>query len=298
MTAPFRSHFLGTLQGIGVIPEIDLTTNAGGWDRVGFNIPCPLFTCRKGHGIKDINHPSYAAVAYGLIREVGKIASSGMIHLGSDERKAAEECFAEVSDVQPLYEPFENKLAYLLQFDDLVSDQIIRWSNEEGVEYPGRLGSITQCRKGDCRSDSSIGKWIATVDLHVGGPYTIYSTTKELALRKPFAILAEVGSVDAYDFGKYHMLMRMLAFAMGVSDMKEWSRGMFEESFTQLCVAMFGSSNGCFEFARSDDGSDLAAARAEANRAAMCAERTRNVTRHIYRPEFQEKVATVEIQPN
>jgi len=220
-----------------------------------------------------------------------------MVHLGSDERKNGDTCLAEVSNEKLEFEPFEKKLAYLLKYDGILSDQIIRWSNEEGVDYPGRLGNITQCRKGDCRTNTS-GRWIATVDLQVGGPYEIYSATKELSFRKPFAILAEVGSIDSTYFDKYSMPKRMLAFAMGLSDMKAWSRGMFEESFTPLCEAMFGSHDSCSDFAKSNTGIEETYIRSAGRVSAMCNDRTRNVTRHIYRRAFQEKFESVEVKPN
>lgn len=263
---------------------------------MGFNVQCPLVTCRKGQGVQDISEPSYTAVAYRLVREVEKIATSGMIHLGSDERKSGEACFSEVTDTLPNFASFEKRLAYLLEYDG-IGEQVIRWANEEGVEYPGRLGHITQCRKGDCRTENT-GRWIATVDLQVGGPYHIYTSAKELALRKPWAIIAEAGNVDTSVLGKDNLPKRMLAFAMGISEMDEWSRGMFEENFTRLCFTMLGSGGECSDFAKSNSGVDEAAFRSEVHREALCSERTRNITRHIYRPEFQEKVEAVEVKPN
>lgn len=281
------------------MPEIALSTNAGGLYHTSFNVPCPSYTCRRGQGVQDITHPRYAAVAYNLIREVEEIATSGMIHLGSDERASAKECFVEaLGNEEPDFSSFEKKLSYLLEFDGTIrSNRIIRWSNEEGIDYFGHLGNVTQCREGDCRTEST-GDWIATVDIQKEGPYGIYNSARELALRRPSAIVAEVGKIDLASFDIYHIPKRMLAFAMGISDMKEWSRGMFEETFTDLCDAMFGNSTGCSDFATTNHGIDDAALREERNRNTFCNERTRNVTRHIYRPEFQERVVSVEIQPN
>jgi hypothetical protein len=222
-----------------------------------------------------------------------------MIHLGSDERSGANECFLEAKGEKPDFESFENKLSYLLEFDSTMKNKIIRWSNEEGIDYPGRLGTTTQCREGDCRTETDdSGDWIATVDIQAGGPYGIYNAARDLALRKPFAIVAEVGKIDAASMKVHHVSQRLLAFAMGISDMKEWSRGMFEETFTHLCQFIFGNNTGCSDFAMSNEGIDEAASRPELNRKALCSERTSNTAHHIYRPEFQERVATVEIQPN
>ena len=276
------------------MPEVSLTTNSAGLYSVGFNVACPDYTCRTGQGVQDLTMPLYTPVAYGLIREVARLATSGMIHLGSDERVGASECFAEVSEEQPDFPSFEKKLEHLLKFDGITKSQIVRWSNDETIEYKDRLGSITQCRVGDCRTDST-DKWIATVDIQVGGAYKIYNLARELALRKPMAIVAEIGEVTSSTVEVYHIPKRMLAFAMGISDMKEWSQGMFEDTFTLLCREIFGPAAGCFEFAKSDDAIPEAALRLERNKQTICHERTRNETRYVYRPEFQERVASVEV---
>lgn len=276
------------------MPEVSLTTNAAGLYSAGFNVACPSFTCRKGQGVQDISRQLYAPVAYGLIREVAVLASSGMIHLGSDERVAAAECFAEVTDEQPNFSSFEKKMAHLLEFDGITKSQIVRWSNEENIEYHDRLGSITQCRVGDCRTDDT-SKWIATLDIQQGGAYKIYNLARELALRKPMAIIAEIGEVTNTAVSAYHIPKRMLAFAMGISDMKEWSQGMFEDTYTRFCRELFGPAAGCLEFAKVDLAIPEAASRLEANRQALCTQRTRNATLYIYRPEFQEKFTAQEI---
>lgn len=292
-----NSQLLDTVQGIGIMPEIPLSTSAGGLYHTGFNVPCPIYTCQQGQGVQDISQPRYTAVAYNLIREVEKIATSGMIHLGSDERKSANACFVEAFGGKPDFALFENKLSHLLEFDGITKNKIIRWFNEEGIDYPGRLGTTSQCREGDCRNENT-GDWIATVDIQKEGPYGIYNSARELALRKPSAIVAEIGKMDLVSMDRDHIPKRMLAFAMGISDMKEWSRGMFEETFIILCNDMFGNNTGCSEFAMTNDGIGESASSPERKREMFCNERTRNITRHIYRPEFQERVESVEIRPN
>lgn len=261
---------------------------------VGLNVPCAKFTCEKGQGVQDISKPLYTPLAYGLIREIERIATSGMIHLGSDERVNGAQCFIEAFDEIPDFASFEKKLGFLLEFDGITSSQIVRWSNDENIEYSDRLGSITQCREGDCRTEST-GHWIATLDLLKGGPYEIYNSARELALRKPMAIVAEIGEMLQDDFGQSHILMRMLAYAMGISDMKEWSQGMFEERFIALCTDIFGLKAGCSDFSQSNEGIPNVTFRAEDNKQRLCLQRTRNVTRYIYRPEFQENITWVEI---
>ncbi len=276
------------------MPEISLTTNTAGLYDVGFNVPCATFTCQKGLGVQDINKPLYAPLAYGLIREVETIATSGMMHIGSDERVSGAECFEEALDETPDFASFEQKLKYLLEFDGITNSQIVRWSNEENIEYPDRLGTITQCREGDCRTGNT-GSWIATFDLQKGGPYEIYNSARELVLRNPMAIVAEVGNILRDESEHYNIPKRMLAYAMGISDIKEWSQGMFEETFIPLCTELFGPTAGCSEFSKSHEGIEGASALPIANQERLCQERTRNTTRHVYRPEFQEIVTSVEV---
>ena len=277
------------------MPEISLSTNAAGLYEIDQNVECPKYLCATGHGVQDINNSDFLSTSYLLAREIGSIATSGMIHLGSDERVSAEKCFAEAAREKPDYDAVEKKLAHLLAFDGITTERIVRWSNEEGVEYPGRLGTITQCRSGDCRTNST-STWIASVDLEKGGAYDIFNAARELALRKPFSILAEIGKMDRASMDNSQMTKRILAFAMGISDISEWSRGMFEDSFINMCTGLFGDREVCSEFAKSDHGVEQAAPRAEQHRELVCQTRTKTVQRRIYRPEFQEPTVSVEIK--
>jgi hypothetical protein len=250
-------------------------------------VECPKYTCEKGRGILDVNDPFLVPTIYSIIREVLDIATSGMIHLGGDDREESMACFAEAGK-EPNFDLFEKKLSHLLSFDGISSDRIMRWGNQEQIEYPGRLGSITQCRYGDCRADTTVSSWFATVDLRQGGPWDIYNSARELALRRPTGIFAEMGRMDTKSFEKHQTSKRLLAFAMGTSDMQEWSRGMFEETYVRMCEAAFGKTKGCEEFASSDEGVLEDANRPDVHRDDMCAERTRTTKKLIFRDEFKE----------
>jgi hypothetical protein len=223
---------------------------------------------------------------YSIIREVLDIATSGMIHLGGDEREESMACFAEAGK-EPDFDHFEKKLSHLLSFDGISSDRIMRWGNQEQIAYPGRIGSITHCRHGDCRADDTVS-WFATVDLRQGGPWDIYNSARELALQRPIGIFAEMGRMDTQSFEKHQTPKRLLAFAMGTSDMQEWSRGMFEEAYVRMCEAAFGKTRGCEEFASSDEGVLDDANRLDVHREAICAERTKVTTKYIFRDEYKE----------
>eukprot|EP00934_Nitzschia_sp_Nitz4_P001358 Nitzschia sp. Nitz4//scaffold31_size150131//47767//50844//NITZ4_002819-RA/size150131-processed-gene-0.223-mRNA-1//-1//CDS//3329547632//1358//frame0 len=281
-----------TRLGIGVIPEISLATNAGGMYGMEFEVPCPQYTCEHGHGIQNIKDPTYVGVAYSLVREIQKLATTGLIHLGYDERQSAQECFAELSDngLGPL-DRFENKLAYLLAYNNITSDRIIRWSNQEKVVYPGRLGSITQCKSGDCENIPE-GKWFATVDILQGGASDIFQAAKALSIRKPQAIFADVGKTGKTAIKEHNIAMRMLAFAMGTSNIESWD----ESTFVSLCSAM-GSDLACQEFSTSRDGvEEDQTARTEVNRKQMCETRTATMSKYYFRPEFMDVGTTMEIK--
>jgi hypothetical protein len=245
--------------------------------------------------VQNIANSEFIAAAYLLVREIESIATSGMIHLGSDERVSGTKCYTEARSGKPDYDEFEKKLSHLLAFDGITSQRIVRWSNEESIEYPGRLGGITQCRKGDCRTDTN-SNWIATVDIGKGGAFDVYNDARELALRKPTSILAEIGKMDRLSMDANQIPKRILAFAMGISDLSEWSRGMFEETFTSLCGTLFGIYSGCNDFAKSDSGIEGAGPRDEDDRKALCESRTTTVIRRLYRSEFQEQAVSVEVK--
>ena len=300
----FQTHFHA--QGIGVIPEISLATNSAGMYQFGFSVPCPAYTCSEGRGVQNITDPGYIAAIYCLIREIEDFGTAGMIHLGSDEREDAQQCFDEVSLKKVDFNSFEEKLTYVLAHDGISSESIIRWSNKEGIEYADRLGSITQCRSGQCENGGT-GKWVATVNLLEGGAFEIFKSARKLAVKQPFAIFAEVGPLDSGKFGA-DIPQRMLAFMMGASEFeKSWTESLFgsneldEETFIlifkELCESTFPSKNNCEKFATSAESrSHEDAQRLENQQKQVCLERTKYVTRHHYRPEFQEQTREVEIQ--
>lgn len=227
-------------------------------------------------------------MAYSIIREVLELSTSGYIHLGADERNASLACFEEAGMEKPTFSEFEEKLSHLLKFDNISSTSIIRWENSEKVDYGnGRLGDITQCRSGDCRLDLAAGSdWFATVDIFERGPWQIYDTTRQLALRNPTGILAEVGTLGSSFSEQFSK--RLLAFAMGISTLEDWSRGAFEETFIVLCEETFGNQSGCVQFASNDTGVPVD----QQNILDRCSERTDLIRERFFRPEYQDENET------
>lgn len=254
---------------------------------MGYQMRCPVHICETGTAVQNINQPDYTAVAYSLIREVHQIATSGVVHLGGDDRQVAAACFEELSQ-EPDFELFESKLSYLLSFDGIPNSKIMRWSNDESVEYKGRVGSITQCKEGDCRTDDTQA-WAATVDIQIGGPFDVYQAARNLALLKPDSIFAEVGHTDSTANHGSTVDMRMLAFAMGVSQMDEMTQESFEAAFIPMCKTILEVDIPCKAFAKSHESArELVTRSSPEQTSAICQERTRQVKKHKYRPEFQE----------
>jgi hypothetical protein len=84
---------------------------------------------------------------------------------GFDERQESMACFHEVG-TEPDFDSFENNLAAVLSLEGISTERILRWENQERRDYPGRVGSITHCRSGDCRSSSNRNNDVVYFHLH------------------------------------------------------------------------------------------------------------------------------------
>jgi hypothetical protein len=233
-------------KGIVIIPEIAISTNAGGMYKAGFNVDCPTFLCEHGKYIpQSIQSANYPPVVYALVEELAGLSNSPYIHLGYDERNMSMPCFLESSKgrATPDFDKFETTIGNMLRFANITSDRVIRWENKEKTHYPSRFGDITQCVAGEtCRvstsdNDNTKSPWFGTVDVRVGGAYEIYSKTHELAYLSPLGIMAEIGSMRNSD----HMVRegsidyRLLAFTMGNIDLPLMSEEEFQELYIRKC---------------------------------------------------------------
>ncbi|MGK3746073.1 MAG: hypothetical protein ACI90V_012934, partial [Bacillariaceae sp.] len=238
--------------GIAIMPEVSISTNAGGLYRSAFNVECANFLCEHGRYIpQDIDNVNYVPVAYSIVQELLKLSSSKYLHLGYDEREMSTPCFLEASNnkTTPDFDHFEDKLKQLLELAGVRSDRVVRWENKEKVHYPGRLGDITQCSAGEsCEStatskgsngeDVTSSPWFATVDVRRGGPWKIYETTYGLASRSPIGLMAEVGGLRRDDFSENFLDYRLLAFNIGTLDLPKMDRDKFEKAFVDTCSAL------------------------------------------------------------
>ena len=223
------------MNGVSILPEVSLTTNAGGLYKSMFNVECPEYTCQRGSDVThpwnvgipaDINDSNFVAVAYGIIDEVFGFSSSPFLHFGADERRTVTPCFTEGLREEPNFDSFERKLGKLLQVGNWTNDRIIRWDNEERTHYSGRLGQITQCRPGDdiCPekygSSDSGSTWMATIDIMDGDGWHIFNKTRWMVTmhNRPMSIVADLGGLSERYFIENRIDMRLLAFNLATVD--------------------------------------------------------------------------------
>ena len=231
------------------MPEIAISTNAGGWFHSNFNVDCSEYLCEHGrHVPTDVNNPDFVPIVFTMIRELLQFTSSPFIHLGHDERETNLPCFAEggIKGRQPRFVEYEESLGKLLQFIGVTDDRVVRWQNEEEVHHSGRIGSITQYSSQDTNqilgngdASKSTQPWIGTVNVRVGGPWKVYSSTRKLAEKTPRALVAEVGAMGEEDFERDTIEHRLVAFSMGTLDKPAMSKSEFMQEFTKVCTTYF-----------------------------------------------------------
>jgi len=191
---------------------------------------------------------------FSLVKELTEITSSPYIHLGYDERTMSTPCFLEATNnlTSPNFDNFETKIGQMLQFAGITSDRVIRWENNEKINYPSRFGDITQCAPGETCRLASVENvknkfpWFGTIDVRVGGPYEIYSRTRDLASRSPLGLVAEVGSIREEDepYLKHKIGHRLKAFSIGTLDLPVMSTVEFENFYVKIYSTAIESTAG------------------------------------------------------
>ncbi|KAG7366005.1 beta-N-acetylhexosaminidase [Nitzschia inconspicua] len=231
--------------GIAIMPEIAISTNAGGWYQSNFNVKCGEFLCEYGRYIpQDVNNPEYLPTIFGMIRELLQFTSTPFIHLGHDDREKSMPCFHEV-DVnrrRPKFDEFEESLGRLLDFIGVTNDRVVRWENNEKVLYPSRIGHITQYPADAFMEENATREgqlWIGTVDVRRGGPWQVYSTTRRMAAKSPLAVIAQIGEMGEYEIGRDNIEHRLIAFRMGLSDKPIMSQSEFLQEYPNICSDYF-----------------------------------------------------------
>jgi len=232
--------------GVEMMPEVSVSTDAGGWYRSGFLANCPDHYC-TGEGTPiDINNEGFPPVLFSVVGELRQVFTSRFVHLGTDEREASAECFAEAK-ITPKFDVFEKKIETLMALANLAPEEIIRTENREGVRYADRAGVVTQFRADqpleDVRAQGVDGEVaFVTIDLFQGDGYDIFENTKKAVAMKPLGILAELRKLNESKWKSWKILKRLLAFAMGLSEIGTfWSiynADTFAKHFTGICEAL------------------------------------------------------------
>ena len=311
-----------------VFPEISITTNAGGWMNSGYLVPCPIRYCKYGTAIpNDIREPQFLPVVYGVLRELKETfgSSSSYIHLGADERVENLKCYEESGlgkDEDPPFGVFEAKLKKILLMLGYKPENVIRWDNDEQLSYEDRVGGITHYRVPvdpeqmipDIREEEP---YFVTVSLLDGTAFSVYQRTRALVAVNAVGIMGELRSMDRSLLKTQHLGLRLIAFLLGNSSMKEMSQEQFVIEAIKICNAVqfkaykddprckaaeeflknekaSGGENGADDDAAADgmESKSSYPIAVEVHRKEMCDSYTRTVVRNTMKEEFvrvQEK---------
>jgi len=231
--------------GIDMMPEISISTNAGGWINSRLLADCPNFFCSGKGTPLNINDRTVFPSLFMIISKLRMVFSSRYFHLGTDDRDASKPCFAEARE-SPDFSMFERKIEALLTLADIASNEIIRTENTERVRYTDRAGNITQYPSGTWEADLIANRqdhsFFLTVDIFKGDAYSIFESAKKAVGLKPLGIMAEIRKLNDSKWKAWKIPERLLAFAMGVSEVANfWSiydAATFATYFTQICQAL------------------------------------------------------------
>lgn len=221
-------------KGIAIMPEITVSTDAGGWFGAGFLLDCANHLCAGGSVPNDVENPNFLPVAYSVIAELRNIFNrSNFFHLGTDERVASLPCSDEAGRILK-FDAFERDLTTLLETSVISSEHILRWENDEIERYAERTGDITQYR-----ADLNLEEWevranetfFLTVDLLAGDTWTVYDQTRKLVARRPLGILLELVDLDIESWESKQIPKLLLAFAVGASEVPTGLTSYFFTSF-------------------------------------------------------------------
>ncbi|CAB9499227.1 hexosaminidase subunit alpha [Seminavis robusta] len=238
--------------GVDIIPEISISTNAGGWINGGFLVQCPKLFCKDGTGIpNNIQDPLFLPLVYDVIRELRVTFGGSYFHLGTDERVDNLKCFEEnglKDDEDPPFGEFERNLQKLLAMLGIEPESVIRYDNEEQLTYKDRVGKITHYRAvpgGDMPDIREEEPFVVTVDLLESNIYSIYKRTRKLVGLKPMGIMGEIRSLDQEVWKQQYMGLRLIAFKMGFSEWEgeqsgdeELDHKEFIKEVLRICTAL------------------------------------------------------------
>jgi Glycosyl hydrolase family 20, catalytic domain len=248
--------------GIQVMPEVSLSSNAGGWLTSGYSSQCPNTLCNQGRGVTNaIYEPEFLAVAYSVLSELRQIfSSSSYFHFGHDNRASASDgCLAEArlsTDAMAAFAEFEEKLTVLAILMGIEPERILRWNNNENMHYADRTGAITHYQAdnlGVLPRPRDGENFFTTVDLLSGSPWEIYKRTLALVELKPKGILGEIRDISRETWGRMNVGLRLVAFAMGLQHKADKDLG--KDNFINQAIEQCNAHK--FEGCEKDDGSHV-----------------------------------------
>ena len=225
-------------KGIQVMPEISISTRAGGWANAGILADCPNVICDQGQGIAMDTRDSTVMQIFALIiRELKGLFSSKFIHLGYDERDEAKACYKEANIRNSELEVWEQRLEAVLRLEGIAGENVLRWENTERFLHPHRAGLVTNYR--DVRSvRNSTAPFFVTTDLSDTTivAWDIYQRTREIAKAGPSGIMGSIEMLEHWD--ALEIRERLLTMSMGARKMKLKDAASFRTSFIEACKTL------------------------------------------------------------
>jgi len=233
-------------RGIMIMPEISLSTRAGGWVQAGYNTPCPMTMCDES--LKEfpslsvnVNDATFLSVVSSVLYELKEVFGTGYLHLGYNDRADSMPCFEE-ANIRPAFDLFETKVELLLEFHGYDSHKVVRWEERsKGDRGTRRAGKITHFKEttgvsGEGESHfSSAGLAFDYPQKQMRDGYAVYQQVRKLVGSSPSAVLALAGP-----FHRWNLLAikeRLLAVAIGCS-LKDLSLDQFNTTFQSICGAL------------------------------------------------------------
>jgi len=276
--------------GIQIVPEINLATNGGGWYKTGLLIDCPVTLCssmKQGIAFDVIDKiESVMPIVLAAILELRNIfslsspSSNKFLHLGSDQREvAAQGCFLEAGHTGPVslaaLNHFESKLMSALAMMGIDQNQIIRWHNQENIQYQNRTGKITHYTDIADIVDNESSSIFATVKVaNKMTPWEVYQATRSWVQISP----TPKGVVAQVINGQKLRLAQLVAFTMGVGRTKSefipTTEDEFQRDFDALCDQLHCADKEPVIVVAADNP----LRRTTVSLMESCVERTRNLT--------------------
>ncbi len=232
-------------KGIQVMPEISITTRAGGWANAGILAACPNVICNEGQGIAiDTADSTTMQIFAVVLRELRGLFSSDYLHLGYDERKEATKCYREAKITDPSLDQWEQRLKAVLRLEGFRKEKVWRWENTEGVQYRHRAGSVTNYRNVVPVRNSTSPFFVTMDAIESKGGWDIYQRTRKNAKAAATGIMTFVEPIESWDV--MHIRERLLTITMGARQMKLNDEANFQSAFIKACNSL--KLKNCQEF--------------------------------------------------